>query len=137
MSSYEALKDPNLANSVPSDDTHALVFEIHLSLHILSLLRSNICLHQTSSQPAAAAYGNDFDDMFGAPTPAAAEVLTYPSVTAWEKDGLRIAFDFSKPLGQPAVTDIVATYSTSGAAVSDFSLQACTVAIYLCMHWMR
>ena len=76
--------------------------------------------------------------MFGAPAPAAVEVLTYPSVTAWEKDGLKIAFDFSKPPGQPAVTDIVATYSTSGAAVSDFSLQVCAVVVYLYKHvYMR
>ena len=64
----------------------------------------------------------DFGDMFGAPAPAAA-APAFPSVTAWEKDGLRIAFDFGKPPGQPAVTDITATYTTSGAAVSDFSLQ--------------
>ena len=93
-------------------------------------------MYQPSSQPAAAAYSNGFDDMFGAAAPAAVEVRTFPSVTAWEKDGLKIAFDFSKPPGQPAVTDIVATYSTSGAAVSDFSLQVCTVVMYICMHWM-
>ena len=48
---------------------------------------------------------------------------TFPSITAWEKDGLRVAFDFSKPPGQPAVTDITATYTTASGAVSDFTLQ--------------
>ena len=37
----------------------------------------------------------------------------FPSITAWEKDGIRVAFDFSKPSGQPAVTDITATYTTA------------------------
>jgi len=47
----------------------------------------------------------------------------FPSITAWEKDGLRVAFDFSKPPGQPAVTDITATYTTASGEVSDFTLQ--------------
>ena len=71
-------------------------------------------------QPTAAP-ASDFDDMFGSPAPVAAPA--FPSVTAWEKDGIRIVFDFSKAPGQPAVTDITATYITSGAPVSDFALQ--------------
>lgn len=52
-----------------------------------------------------------------------------PSITAWEKDGLQVAFDFSKPAGSPGVTDIDATYTNSGTeTVSDFALQVGSVA---------
>ena len=48
----------------------------------------------------------------------------FPSITAWEKDGLRVAFDFSKAAASPEVTDIDATYTNSGVeTASDFALQ--------------
>ena len=47
----------------------------------------------------------------------------FPPITAWEMDGIRVAFEFSKPPGQPAVTDITATYTTASTAASDFTLQ--------------
>ena len=78
----------------------------------------------TGSSPATGmppAIG-DIDDMFGAPAPVPA-VPAFPSVTAWEKDGLKIVFEFGKPAGQAAITDITTTYTTSGAPVTDFSLQ--------------
>jgi hypothetical protein len=82
--------------------------------------------------------GGSFDDLFGAPAaPAAAPA--FPSITAWEKDGVRVALDFSKPPGQPAVTDITATYTTASSAISDFTLQArdgCQV-LWLAKVWQQ
>ncbi|BDA45799.1 AP-1 complex subunit gamma-1 [Coccomyxa sp. Obi] len=57
--------------------------------------------------------------------PAAAAAPAFPPVTVFDKDGVRIGFAFSKPPGQPATTDITATFTNSGAApVTGFSLQA-------------
>mmetsp|Transcript_5047 Transcript_5047/g.14511 ORF Transcript_5047/g.14511 Transcript_5047/m.14511 type:complete len:886 (-) Transcript_5047:647-3304(-) len=76
-----------------------------------------------SQKPSAAS--TELDDLFGPPAPAPAPEPAVPSITAWEKDGLQVAFDFSKPAGSPGVTDIDATYTNSGTeTVSDFALQA-------------
>ncbi len=84
---------------------------------------------------AAAAHrpqvSTDLDDLFGAPAPVAAAapppVPEFPPITAWEKDGLRVEFQFSKPLGTPSSTEVSATYANSGGeAVSDFTLQVGT-----------
>ena len=78
--------------------------------------------------------GGSFDDLFGPPAPAATAAPAFPSITAWEKDGIRIAFDFSKPPGQPAVTDITGTYTTASTAISDFTLQARALGSALSWH---
>lgn len=59
--------------------------------------------------------------------PAAAAAPAFPPITVFDKDGVRIGFAFSKPPGQPATTDITATFTNSGAApVTGFSLQVCS-----------
>lgn len=56
--------------------------------------------------------------------PAAPAASAFPPITVFDKDGVRIGFAFAKPPGQPAATDITATFTNSGAApVSGFSLQ--------------
>lgn len=89
-----------------------------------------------SNGPAAAAPGHraqpstELDDLFGGPAagpPAAAATPPaprFPPITAWEKDGLRVSFEFDKPAGTPTATEITATYTNSGDEhVSDFTLQ--------------
>jgi AP-1 complex subunit gamma-1 len=86
---------------------------------------------------AAAAVGGGvggLDDLLGggvssapaaAPAPAAAQ--TFPSVVAFDKDGLKVSLSFSKPSGPAsATTVVVATASNSDAAkpVSSLALQA-------------
>lgn len=89
----------------------------------------------TAAVGAAAAHrpqvSTDLDDLFGAPAPVAAAaappVPEFPPITAWEKDGLRVEFQFSKPPGTPSSTEVSATYANSGGdAVSDFTLQVGT-----------
>jgi len=42
----------------------------------------------------------------------------------YQKNGILITFDFSKPPGAPGLTDIKATYTgTGGATITNFSLQ--------------
>lgn len=86
----------------------------------------------STAHPAAAAPGHrpqpstELDDLFGAPAAAAAapQQPQFPPITAWEKDGLQVGFEFAKPAGAPGATDITATYTNSGAdTVSDFTLQ--------------
>ncbi|KAK9904228.1 hypothetical protein WJX75_007294 [Coccomyxa subellipsoidea] len=74
--------------------------------------------------PAAAAASDPLADFgFGAPAPAAAPA--FPPITVFDKDGVRVGFAFTKTPGQPALTDITATFTNSGAApVTGFSLQA-------------
>lgn len=63
------------------------------------------------------------DDSFGSTTPAA-QPLSFPTVTVFEKDGISITFAFSKPAGQPALTDIIATFNNSGGSqITGFALQ--------------
>lgn len=67
--------------------------------------------------------GSLSDSSFGAP-PAQSSAPAFPTITAFSKDGISVSFAFSKPLGQPNVTDIIATYTNSDAApVTGFSLQ--------------
>ena len=75
--------------------------------------------------PAAAAASDPLADFgFGAPAPAAAPA--FPPITVFDKDGVRVGFAFTKTPGQPALTDITATFTNSGAApVTGFSLQVC------------
>ena len=48
--------------------------------------------------------------------------------TVFDKEGLAILFSFSKPAGQPAVTDIAATVSFSGSGtITNFLLQVTRV----------
>lgn len=81
-----------------------------------------------SAAPAASSSGFDplgslSDSSFGAP-PAASSAPAFPTITAFSKDGVSVSFAFSKPPGQPSVTDISATYTNSDAApVTGFSLQ--------------
>ena len=64
-----------------------------------------------------------FDDLLGGPSSSAASP-SFPNIVAWQKDGITVNFSFSKPAGQPEVTQIEGSYSnTSDAAISDFSLQ--------------
>ncbi len=68
----------------------------------------------------------ELDDLFGAPASArdVPAAPAFPPITAWEKDGLRVGFEFSKPPGNPQATEIVATYTNSGSeTASDFTLQ--------------
>lgn len=56
-------------------------------------------------------------------TPAAA---WFPSITAYSHaaSGVRVTFAFSKPPGQPAITEVNAAYACTGsAAVTEFNLQ--------------
>lgn len=75
--------------------------------------------------PAAAAASDPLADLgFGAPAPAAAPA--FPPITVFDKDGVRVGFAFTKTPGQPALTDITATFTNSGAVpVTGFSLQVC------------
>ena len=79
-----------------------------------------------SAAPAGPSGGFDalggLGDAFGSAAPAPTSF--FPAVTAFSKDGVSVSFAFSKPPGQPHVTDITATYANSDAApVSGFSLQ--------------
>ncbi len=81
-----------------------------------------------SAAPAASSSGFDplgslSDSSFGAPA-AASSAPAFPTITAFSKDGISVSFAFSKPPGQPNVTDITATYTNSDTApVTGFSLQ--------------
>lgn len=73
------------------------------------------------SQPPAAL--DPFGDLLGGGAPAAGP--SFPSIVAFEKDGLRINFDFSKPAANSQQTTIKATYTNSGPApFTDFVFQA-------------
>lgn len=67
------------------------------------------------------------EDLFGAPVPTAAPqpaAPAFPSIPVFNTDGITITFAFSKPAGNPQVTDIEATFVNAGLApVTDFSLQ--------------
>ena len=55
--------------------------------------------------------------------PAASEPQ-HPPLTAFDKDGLRVVFAFSRNAAQAGATDITATYTNSGSTtVTDFALQ--------------
>ncbi|KAK9814370.1 hypothetical protein WJX72_004689 [[Myrmecia] bisecta] len=71
----------------------------------------------TTSAPAMDAFG----DLMGSPAPQP----SFPITTVFEKDGITVTFAFTKPPGQPSVTDIEASYTNASAApVTDFTLQA-------------
>ena len=98
-------------------------------------------LNLDAGPPSAAPAGpsGSFDalgglgDAFGAAAPASAP--SFPAITAFSKDGVSVSFAFSKPPGQPHVTDITATYTNSDAApVSGFSLQVLPTAILPSAH---
>ena len=74
--------------------------------------------------PAAAAASDPLADLgFGAPAAPAAAPAFQP-ITVFDKDGVRVGFAFTKPPGQPGLTDISATFTNSAAApVTAFSLQ--------------
>ena len=72
-------------------------------------------------------------DAFGSAAPASAP--SFPPITAFSKDSVSVSFAFSKPPGQPHVTDITATYTNSDAApVSGFSLQVSPMNILSSAH---
>ncbi|MEW5311849.1 MAG: hypothetical protein WDW38_003533 [Sanguina aurantia] len=71
-----------------------------------------------SAQAASAASSSSS----ATPTPTP---VPFPSITAWQQHGCRVALSFAKPAGNPAITDITATYTNSGEGlVTDFNLQA-------------
>ena len=102
-----------------------------------------------SAAPAGPSGGFDalggLGDAFGSAAPAPAP--SFPAITAFSKEGVSVSFAFSKPPGQPHVTDITATYTNSDAApVSGFSLQvlptdvlpsACNVAVLGMLQTIR
>ena len=81
-----------------------------------------------SGAPAASsstfdALGSLGDSSYGTSS-AQSSAPAFPPITAFSKEGINVAFAFSKPPGQPNVTDITATYTNSDAApVTGFSLQ--------------
>ena len=86
---------------------------------------SGISVPSTSGSNA-----NAFTDLLGQSAPP--RTPEYEPITAYEKDGIRVVFRFSKSAGQDAVTDIEASYSnTSSQPVSDFSLQVSKVQLAL------
>ena len=86
---------------------------------------SGISVPSTSGSNAGA-----FADLLGQPMPSSTP--QYEPITAYEKDGIRVVFRFSKSAGQESVTDIEASYSnTSSQPVSDFSLQVSKVKLTL------
>ena len=96
------------------------------------LMASQDLLNLGAGAPSAAhtASSSGFDPLgslgessFGAP-PAASSAPAFPTITAFSRDGISVTFAFSKPPGQPGVTDISATYTNSDATpVNGFSLQ--------------
>ncbi len=63
------------------------------------------------------------DASFGSSAPAP-QPSAFPTVTVFQKDGISITLAFSKPAGQPATTDITASFTNSGASqVTGFALQ--------------
>lgn len=75
-----------------------------------------------------------FSDLLGTGGATAASQPSFPSITAFEKDGILVTFSFSKSQQQPATTDITATYSNnSDQLITDFSLQVgpCSVAFQM------
>lgn len=79
--------------------------------------------------PPVAAPAPAVQDPFAAlmgdvPTPMPSSPAFAP-IVAWQADGLSATFAFNKPPGQPASTEITATYTNSSTTpVSDFNLQA-------------
>lgn len=79
---------------------------------------SSISLPSTSGSNAGAA----FADLLSQPAPSSTP--QYEPITAYERDGIKVVFRFSKPAGQESVTDVEASYSNnSSQAITDFSLQ--------------
>ena len=65
-----------------------------------------------------------FAGLSGPPTSAPASAPSNLQRTVYDKEGLSILFAFSKPAGQPSVTDIAATATFSGSGnVAGFVLQ--------------
>ena len=82
-----------------------------------------------SSRPAA----DPFADLTG-PSSSSAPA-GWPTTKVFEKEGIVVSFDFSKPPGRPPVTDITATYTNTGLShVTDFTLQVGTLLCSLCAH---
>jgi AP-1 complex subunit gamma-1 len=77
---------------------------------------------------AAAAAADPLADIFGAPgtaLPAASAATPAQTITAFAKGPLTIEFRLEKQPGSPALTDITASVSNSGAAALEgFTLQA-------------
>ncbi len=79
------------------------------------------------AQAAPSASQRNTSDPFGdltEPSPPATAAAGWPTATVYQKNGITITFDFSKPPGNPSLTDIKATYTgTGGSPVTNFSLQ--------------
>jgi hypothetical protein len=102
-------------------------------LHLQDLL--NLGLDEPSPPPPSATHTSDplslLDASFGsaapapAPTPGAGPGQPgFPTATVFDKDGITITFAFSKAAGQPALTDIAATFTNNGPSqVTGFTLQ--------------
>lgn len=98
-----------------------------------SLIPSTTPLTTAQVDPLAmlgstASNGGGLDDMLGgfAAPGAPSSPGAAATITAFDKDGVAIAFRLSKAPGQPAgETEVVATYTNSSASrVTDFMLQA-------------
>ena len=81
----------------------------------------------TSAAPPAA-MGGGLMDLLGGGMPAAAAAPAggsgIPSITAWEKDGLKVVFDFSKNPANPNVLTILLTATNSTPMpMNDFLFQ--------------
>ncbi|MEW5304167.1 MAG: hypothetical protein WDW36_006798 [Sanguina aurantia] len=73
------------------------------------------------SRPTQAAAVDPLASLLGSSAPPPPK----PIITAWQQHGCRVALSFAKPAGNPAITDITATYTNSGEGlVTDFNLQA-------------
>mmetsp|Transcript_3763 Transcript_3763/g.4217 ORF Transcript_3763/g.4217 Transcript_3763/m.4217 type:complete len:885 (-) Transcript_3763:299-2953(-) len=78
--------------------------------------------------PAPVAGADPFAGMMGggAPAPAPAAPGTFPPVIGWQKNGVTVTFNCTKPNpAQPALTNIVAVYTNSTPTpITNFALQA-------------
>lgn len=81
-----------------------------------------------AAAPAAAAAADPLAGLFGAPVAAAPAAPAGPApvtITAFQKGPLTVTFQLSKAGGDPAATDILASFSNSGdAPLEGFTLQA-------------
>ena len=106
---------------------------MHNSAQELCLTVRTQDLFGLGDTPAPAVSDPLADLGFGAPAAAAAPA--FPPITVFDKDGVRVGFAFSKTPGQPALTDIAATFTNSGAApVTGFSLQVRLPIYQTCLY---
>ena len=114
---------------------HSMLLRTNMTLLALVQDLLNLGGGPPSAAPAASSSGFDplgslGDSSFGAP-PAPSSPPAFPTITAFSKDGISVSFAFSKPSGQPNVTDVAATYTNSDAApVTGFSLQVLHPALH-------